>query len=134
MGLYFWSMFFMKTLSSSEMSVLVSFSMHVQQMQQNHGDEAKIIKVEYDYESGDFDVVTNKQETGRRRRISKLTADVVSWANSQLDQLEYMQQKHVKKMVCHFEHDTFGIDMLVETVQAEDVLSQNTDGDEHLST
>lgn len=107
----------MKTLNQQEVVLLTAFSSHVQQMQQNHGAEAEIIKIEYDTESGDFDVVTNKQETGRRRRISKLIADVVSWANNQLDQFEYLQQLTVTKMICQFENNQFSIDLSVEQKQ-----------------
>lgn len=117
----------MKTLTALELGVLSAFSMHVQQMQQNHGDEASTIKIEYDYESGDFDVVTNKQDTTRRRRISKLIADVVTWANSQLDQLEYVHQKHIKKMVCHYENGVFGLDLSFdeESVTTDEVSVEN---------
>lgn len=113
----------MKTLNKHEVALLVAFSFHVQQMAQTHGDEANIIKVEYDVESGDFDVVTNKQETGRRRRISKLIADVVSWANSQLDTLEIIQKLNVKKMACHFENDAFSIDLVVDNQITEEIVN-----------
>lgn len=122
----------MKTLTKHEVALLVAFSFHVQQMLQNHGEEANIIKIEFDVESGDFDVETNKKETGRRRRISKLIADVVSWANGQLDNLEFIQKLTVKKMVCHYDNGQYSIDLLVEdttstneTTATSDELSEN---------
>lgn len=121
----------MKTLTKHEVALLVAFSFHVQQMLQNHSEEANIIKIEFDVESGDFDVETNKKETGRRRRISKLIADVVSWANGQLDNLTFTKQLTVQKMVCHYDNGQYSIDLLVEDTTStnatttSDELSEN---------
>lgn len=128
----------LKTLSTTELDILSDFRYQVANWQNNHGDDASTVKVEYSDDTGDFEISTSKASQGRTRRVSRLTADIIHWASGQLDNLEY-QGIYADKLSVSYQDHQFSIDFVVKPAQAndehppEDGADEDDDGDSDTS-
>lgn len=118
-----------KTLSTTELDILIAFAYQVSNWQSNHGDDASTVKVEYSDDTGDFEISTSKANQGRTRRVSRLTADIIHWASGQLDNLEY-RGIYADKLSVSYQDGQFGIDFVVKPAQANDEHPPEDDADE----
>lgn len=113
-----------KTLSTTELNILIAFAYQISTWQSTHGDDASTVKVEYADDTGDFEITTNKANQGRSRRVSRLTADVIHWASGQLDTLEY-QGIYADKLMVAYQDNQFSIDFVLKPVGQDE---HDTDG------
>lgn len=109
----------MKAIHKVELDILSQFNYFIQQAQATHGEDANIVKVDYDGELDDFEVTTAQKS---KRRVSKLTADVIHWVSGQLDVFT-LNNIGLKKLYLSYEDSMFHIEIILkpsETVEAED--------------
>lgn len=110
----------MQTIHKIELDILSQFNYFVQQAQSTHGEDANIIKVDYDGELDDFEVTT-AQKT--KRRVSKLTADVIHWVSGQLD-IFAINSINLQKLYLAYENNTFNIDIILKLQETQ--VAENT--------
>lgn len=99
-----------KTLSKLEVQFLVSFQSQVEVLKSMHAEEANLIKIDYDGENDDFEITTNKKDK-RKRRLSKIEADIINWVNNQLAIYQFSNQK-ILKIVLGYENDKYTVEIL----------------------
>lgn len=114
------SLMTMQTIHKIELDILSQFNYFVQQAQSAHGEDANIIKVDYDGELDDFEVTT-AQKT--KRRVSKLTADVIHWVSGQLD-IFAINSINLQKLYLAYENNTFNIDIILKLQETQ--VAENT--------
>lgn len=107
----YWSVIMtQKTLSKLEVQFLVSFQSQVEILKSMHAEEADIIKIDYDSENDDFEITTNKKDK-RKRRLSKIEADIINWVNNQLAIYQYSNKK-ILKIILGYENDKYTVEIL----------------------
>lgn len=107
----------MKTLTLDELNTLTNFNYARSAW---NAEDTSTVKIEYDSEYQDFAVITAEKNV-RKNRISKLQAEITSWAEGQLNSFKY-QGKQVSVFNLTFENDLLGIGLVLapqETAEAE---------------
>lgn len=114
-----------KTLTRDEATILQNMVWFVDGLAK-YGDDAKLIKIEYDAESEEFAIETNEKR--KAGRTSRLRAEVVNWAWTQLERVEgYARERTVKVFKVTFENDLFSVECEVADSQASDDTVQTED-------
>ena len=107
-----------KTLTRDEATILQNMIWFVDGLAK-YGDDAKTIKIEYDAESDDFLIET--KEKRKAGRTSRLRAEVVNWAWTQLERVEgYAHDRTVKVFKVSYENDLFSVECEAADSQASD--------------
>lgn len=97
------------TLSRTEAVILSAFIYQVDNWKNQYGEKADNIEIVYHADDDDFEISTSDKPT-KRGRINAMTADILTWANSQLKQLQgYDNQNSVTAFTCSYKDNRFGV-------------------------
>lgn len=96
----------MKTLSVHELNTLTNFNYARTAWSE---EDTKTVKIDYDAEYQDF-LVTTSEKNGRKNRISKLQAQIMAWAEGQLNSFTYAGLT-VTAFHLSFDNEAFGIEL-----------------------
>lgn len=104
------------TLSRIEAVILSAFIYQVDNWKNQYGEKADNIEIIYYPEDDGFDVSNNEPKKGKR--ITAFFADILTWANGQLKQLQgYNQENNVQKFALSYKDNQYGV--LVQTAPKE---------------
>ncbi|OPH36509.1 hypothetical protein [Moraxella lacunata] len=105
------------TLNRTEAQILQAFIWQMDTWQSQYGEKADTVEIVYFPEDEGFDVFNNEPNHGiiKRTRTTVFRADIVSWANNQLKQLQgFGNENTVTAFVVSYKNGEYGV--LVETV------------------
>ena len=104
------------TLSRTEATLLSAFIYQIDAWLSQYGEKADHIEITYYPEDDGFDVSNNEPKKGKR--ITAFFADILTWANGQLKQLQgYNQENSVQKFTLSYKDNQYGV--LVQTAPKE---------------
>lgn len=120
-------------LDRTEVELLQNFIWYVDNSIAQFGDDARVLKFEYDGETGSFKTTTSESKNKKVGWSSRLRLSLESWGYGQIERLEgYNQERVVTSMTVKFEDGKFGVMLSVtdsNTETAGPVNSQDsTDG------
>lgn len=105
------------TLSRTEAVILSAFIYQVDNWKNQYGEKADNIEIIYYPEDDGFDVSNNEPKKGKR--ITAFFADILTWANGQLKQLQGYNQG-IQKFALSYKDNQYGV--LVQTAPKESEL------------
>lgn len=102
------------TLDRNEAELLQNFVWQVDTATAQFGDHANVLKIEYDGESGDFEIATNEPKTKKAGRASRLRVALASWGYTQLERIEgYNRERVVSSMIVSYNNGEYGVSCVI---------------------
>lgn len=113
----------LKSVSKYELDLLQAFMWQQLNWKGSYGNDASKVNIDYDVEEG-FLVTTNET---KKRRLSRLKADITHWADNQIVRLE-SQGLNIATLILDFQNDTYGIKIeLVQESQSDNDVNTQSD-------